>query len=435
MPAADADLAPLLDAVLHTVPAPIGDPTAPLQALVTNLDASDYLGRLAIGRVVRGTLHADRPIALVHADGRRGRPQAGRSCSPSRAWAGCEVDRARAPATCSCSPASPRSRSATPSPIPADPDPLPRLTVDEPVLRMTLRRQHLAARRARTGKYLTVAATSASGWPARCSATSPSGSRTPSSPDVLQVAGRGELQLAVLIESMRREGYELEVSRPEVITREIDGKRHEPVEEGVVDVPDEHVGAVTQALAPRKGTVLDLRPGDPGPHDRQLRGAGPRPARLPVAAADRPRGARRCCTPATAAGRRGSASCPTAGAAPWSPTAPARSRPTPSTTCSCGASCSSARATQVYEGMVVGENARPGDMVVNVTTREAEDQHPHPRRRRRHQAHAAPRAHHRDGHRAHRRRRAGRDHAYRHPGAQAAARGARPPAVGEKFDK
>ena len=78
------------------------------------------------------------------------------------------------------------------------------------------------------------------------------------------MAGRGELQLAVLIESMRREGYELQVSRPEVITREVDGRRHEPLERGTCDVPDEHVGTVTQALAPRKGAITELRPGDAG---------------------------------------------------------------------------------------------------------------------------------------------------------------------------
>jgi GTP-binding protein len=82
--------------------------------------------------------------------------------------------------------------------------------------------------------------------------------------DVMSVAGRGELQLAVLIENMRREGYELQVSRPEVITREINGKKHEPLEAGTCDVPDEHVGTVTQAIAPRKGRITDLRPGDPG---------------------------------------------------------------------------------------------------------------------------------------------------------------------------
>ena len=81
-----------------------------------------------------------------------------------------------------------------------------------------------------------------------------------STPEVTEVAGRGELQLAVLIESMRREGFELQVSRPEVIIREIDGIRHEPVERAVIDVPDEHVGTVTPAAAPRKGRVTDLRP-------------------------------------------------------------------------------------------------------------------------------------------------------------------------------
>ena len=84
------------------------------------------------------------------------------------------------------------------------------------------------------------------------------------SPDAIDVAGRGELQLAVLIETMRREGYELQVSRPEVITKEVNGKRFEPQERGVCDVPDEHVGTVTQELAPRKGRITDLRAGDAG---------------------------------------------------------------------------------------------------------------------------------------------------------------------------
>jgi GTP-binding protein len=84
------------------------------------------------------------------------------------------------------------------------------------------------------------------------------------SPDIIEVAGRGELQLAVLIESMRREGYELQVSRPEVITKEVNGKKFEPQERGVCDVPDEHVGTVTQELAPRKGRITDLRTGDAG---------------------------------------------------------------------------------------------------------------------------------------------------------------------------
>jgi GTP-binding protein len=83
-------------------------------------------------------------------------------------------------------------------------------------------------------------------------------------PEVIEVAGRGELQLAVLIETMRREGFELQVSRPEVIVRDIDGVMCEPVEEATVDVPDDHVGTVTQAVAPKKGTVIGLEPGESG---------------------------------------------------------------------------------------------------------------------------------------------------------------------------
>jgi len=106
-------------------------------------------------------------------------------------------------------------------------------------------------------------------------------------PEIIEVAGRGELQLSVLIEAMRREGYELQVSRPEVIVREINGKRHEPLERAVIDVPDEHVGTVTQALAPRKGKVTDLRPGDTGRTVISVAGAQPRPDRLPFGAAHR----------------------------------------------------------------------------------------------------------------------------------------------------
>jgi GTP-binding protein len=145
---------------------------------------------------------------------------------------------------------------------PNDPKPLPRLHVDEPVLRMTfgVNTSPLAGR---VGRFLTsrqirerLEREVLGNVSIRIAPTS--------SPEITEVAGRGELQLAVLIESMRREGYEMQVSRPEVILREIDGQPHEPLERAVVDVPDEHVGTVTQAVAPRKGNILDLRPGDRG---------------------------------------------------------------------------------------------------------------------------------------------------------------------------
>ena len=145
---------------------------------------------------------------------------------------------------------------------PANPEPLPRLIVDEPVLKMTFG-VNTSPLSGQDGKFLTsrqiqdrLRREILGNVSIRLGATS--------SPEVVEVAGRGELQLAVLIESMRREGFELQVSRPEVVIRMIEEKPHEPVERAVVDVPDEYVGAVTQAAAPRKGTIVELSPGDPG---------------------------------------------------------------------------------------------------------------------------------------------------------------------------
>ena len=145
---------------------------------------------------------------------------------------------------------------------PINPEALPRLEVDEPVLRMTFG-VNTSPLSGRDGRYLTsrqirdrLDREVLGNVSIRIGNTS--------SPDIIDVAGRGELQLAVLIETMRREGYELQVSRPEVVIREIDGQPHEPLERAVVDVPDAHVGTITQAIAPRKGKVTDLRPGDSG---------------------------------------------------------------------------------------------------------------------------------------------------------------------------
>jgi GTP-binding protein len=139
---------------------------------------------------------------------------------------------------------------------------LPRLSVDEPVLAMTfgVNTSPLAGRE---GKYLTSRHL-LDRLNKEILGNVSIKLRPTDSAEVMEVAGRGELQLAVLIESMRREGYELQVSRPEVITKVVNNQRFEPLERGVCDVPDEHVGTVTQALAPRKGRVTDLRPGDPG---------------------------------------------------------------------------------------------------------------------------------------------------------------------------
>jgi GTP-binding protein len=364
LPSEDADLAPVLDAVLEHIPAPDGDPGAPLQALVTNLDSSDYLGRLAIGRVVQGTMRVGESMALLTEEFEVGAPPIVRRPSQVLAFTG--IGRADAEAL----PAGdlfvvagyPEVEIGDTFASPTDPKPLPRLAVDEPVLAMTfsVNNSPLAGR---AGKFVTsrhlrerLEREVRGNVSIRLQDTD--------SPEAIEVAGRGELQLAVLIESMRREGYELQVSRPEVITREIDGRRHEPLERGTCDVPDEHVGTVTQALAPRKGLVTELRPGDPNRTIITFEA----PARGLI-------GFRSLLLTAT----RGTALLHQhhAGWTPWAGELPHRT----------GGAMIGDRAGAVtgfaldnlqlrgtlfvspgdvcYEGMVVGESSRPGDMVVN----------------------------------------------------------------------
>jgi len=361
MPGPDDDLSALLDTLVHYIPAPIGDPAQPFQGLVTNLDASDYLGRLAMGRVVRGTLRANRPIALL-----KGGDAPVVSRKPAQVLGIDGLGRAEHDELVAGDlfvvAGFPEVEIGDTFADPADPDPLPRLTVDEPVLRMTFG-PNTSPLAGKDGAYVTsrhirerLEREILGNVAIKLEDTD--------SPDVMQVAGRGELQLAVLIESMRREGYEMEVSRPEVVTRDIDGKRHEPLEEGIADVPDEYVGTVTQTLAPRKGKVLDMRPGDPG--------------RTVITFEAPARGL---------LGMRGEMLTATRGTAlvhtrhrgwiPWVGDLPTRK----------GGAMVSDRAgvttayvldnlqqrgemlvgpsETVYEGMIVGENARAGDMVVN----------------------------------------------------------------------
>ena len=261
IPAA-ADLGPLLDAIAETIPAPTGDPAAPVQALVTNLDASDYLGRLAIGRVVEGTLRSGTQVALCHSNEEE--PPLRRRLTQLMGFTGlerAEVEE-RVAGDLFVVAGFPEVEIGDTLADATDPKPLPRIEIDEPVLRMTFG-VNTSPQAGKDGKYVTsrqirdrLEREVLGNVSIRIGSTA--------SPEIIEVAGRGELQLAVLIESMRREGYELQVSRPEVIMHVIDGKPHEPVERAVVDVPDDYVGVVTQTVAPRKGKVTDLRPGDAG---------------------------------------------------------------------------------------------------------------------------------------------------------------------------
>jgi GTP-binding protein len=260
MPPEDSDLTAVLDTIVKTIPPPPGDSDAPLQAIVTNLDASDYLGRLAIGRVENGTLHANRNVGVIKADGSivKRKPAALLGFSDLG-----RVDVAQVGAGDLFVIAGfPEIEIGDTVGDPDNPVPLTRLIVDEPVLRMTFG-VNTSPMAGLSGNLLTSRQIKSRLEREVLGNVSIRMADT-SSPDVMEVAGRGELQLAVLIESMRREGFELQVSRPEVITRDIDGKKHEPRELAIVDTPDEYVGTVTQSAAPRKGKVTDMRPGDRG---------------------------------------------------------------------------------------------------------------------------------------------------------------------------
>ena len=262
MPADDADLSCLLDTILATVPAPQVDANGPLTALVTNLDASDYLGRLAIGRVHSGTMRKGDTVALFGKD-TAGNPLKRRIAQLSvfDGIGRTEVDAIEAGDLFVLAGIAEVEVGDTVASLDVT-TPLARLEVDEPVIRMSFG-VNTSPYAGREGKFVTSRHLKERLQKEILGNVSIKIADT-ESPDVTSVAGRGELQLAVLIENMRREGFELQVSRPEVITKEINGKKHEPLETGTCDVPDEHVGTVTQALAPRKGRVTDLRPGDPG---------------------------------------------------------------------------------------------------------------------------------------------------------------------------
>jgi GTP-binding protein len=261
VPDASSTLAPVLDAIVSTIPAPVGDPDAPLQALVTNLDASDYLGRLAMGRVVRGTMRAGERVALIQGEDK---PPVTRKIGALMGFSHLgrdDVD-SREAGDLFVVAGFPEVGIGDTFSDTENVESLERLKVDEPVLKMTfgVNTSPLAGTE---GKFVTsrqirdrLVKEVLGNVSIRIEETS--------SPEIIEVAGRGELQLSVLIESMRREGFELQVSRPEVIIKEVDGVKHEPVERVTVDVPDEYVGAVTQVISPRKGRITELQPGETG---------------------------------------------------------------------------------------------------------------------------------------------------------------------------
>ncbi len=248
------DLRPLLELLLEHVPAPEFDPEHPLQAHVTNLDASPYVGRLAICRVRHGTIRRGETAAWCRTDGTVERVRIS-ELYVTEALDRVEATEASAGEIISVA-GIPEITIGDTLADPDDPRPLPVITVDEPSMSVTIgiNTSPLAGR---DGSLLTASQVKArldrevvGNVSLRIGDTE--------RPEVWEVQGRGELALAVLVELMRREGFEITVGKPQVVTREIDGTTHEPVERMSVDAPEEYVGVITQLLALRKGRLEQM---------------------------------------------------------------------------------------------------------------------------------------------------------------------------------
>jgi GTP-binding protein len=248
------DLEPLFEMLLERIPAPEYEDDHPLQAHVTNLDASPYVGRLALCRVHHGTIRKGQQVAWCRANGQVERVKV------TELYVTEALDRVEAaeagPGELIAVAGIPEVTIGETLADPDDPRPLPVIGIDEPSLSMTIG-INTSPLSGQDGDKLTATLVKqrldqelVGNVSLRVLPTE--------RPEVWEVQGRGELQLAVLVELMRREGFELTVGKPQVVTRDIDGKVHEPVERLAIDIPEEYVGVVTQLLALRKGALQQM---------------------------------------------------------------------------------------------------------------------------------------------------------------------------------
>ncbi len=357
------DLEPLFRTILETVPAPVYDPEVPLQAHVTNLDASPFLGRLALCRVRSGTIKKGQQAAWCRRDGSVQRVKI-TELLMTEALERVPAESA-GPGDIIAVAGIPEITIGETLADPDDPRPLPLITVDEPAISMTIgaNSSPLAGR----AKGTKVTARLVKDRLDRELVGNVSIRVLPTErPDTSEVQGRGELALAILVETMRREGFELTVGKPQVVTRTIDGALHEPYERLTVDAPEEYLGAVTQLLAVRKGRM------------EQMSNHGTGWVRMEFLVPSR-----------GLIGFRTEFLTETRGTGiahhvfeayePWA--GDLRTRPTGSLVADrAGAATSFAIAnlqergtlfveptTEVYEGMIVGENSRADDLDVNIT--------------------------------------------------------------------
>jgi len=251
---AGQDLRPLFDAIVDTIPAPRGDANATLQILVANLDYSDYLGRLAIARVFSGTLRTGEEVGIAKRDGTLQKTKITKlfSFSGLKRTDITETELGDIVAVAGVEGIT-IGETITNADLPA---PLPPIVIDEPTIAMlfTINTSPFAGRE---GSYVTSRNLRERLEKELLTNVSLRMEETGST-DSFKVLGRGELQLSILIEMMRREGYELMVGKPEIVTKRIDGKLMEPVEHLTVDIPEEFVGVVMEQLGSRKGEVVNM---------------------------------------------------------------------------------------------------------------------------------------------------------------------------------
>ena len=356
------DLRPLLDAVAERIPPPRGDAASPLQVVVANLDSSDYLGRIAIGRIVNGRVALGDEIAVSKLDGRVERTRVTklylfeglRQVEAASAAAGDIV----------CLAGIDDITIGETITDPQDPRPVPPLHVDEPTVSMVMG-VNTSPMAGRDGQYVTsrnlrdrLARELLGNVALRVEDTD--------SPEQVQVIGRGELQLSILIEMMRREGYELQAARPQIVTRRAGGRVEEPVEELIIDVAEDYQGVVIAQLGTRRATMTKMVNHGSGRVRLEFR--------IPTRGLIGFRSQFLTDTRGT-----GILHHLFAGWEPWH--GPIAGRPTGALVADrAGKTTAYAisnlqergeifvpAGAEVYEGMVVGENARPADLDVNVT--------------------------------------------------------------------
>ncbi len=248
------DLRPLFEQILKTIPPPRCDESAPLQVLIANLDYNEYVGRLAIGRIFNGTVSVGDQVTVC----KHGGAQEKAKISQLYTFDGLKqtpIETAASGDIIAIAGLEGINIGDTIASV-TDPKPLPRIVVDEPTISMTFgvnnspfagkEGTHVTSRKIRERLDKELLANVA----IRVDETD--------SPDRFQVSGRGELQLAILIEQMRREGYEMNVARPQVVTQKKNGETQEPIELSVIDVPDQFIGVVTEAMGRRKGTMTKM---------------------------------------------------------------------------------------------------------------------------------------------------------------------------------